>query len=536
MRFEMLFGARRLKPRATFTKSAYADYPSPKKVPVGGLRRRCLRFQPPGKTATIFLLACLLFSLAGPATAAPLSQTDGVTAQRNVTYCTAGGEALKMDLFLPKPGNGPAPVVVYIHGGSWVGGDKFEVGLAGNELARKGYVVASINYRLGPKHKWPAQIQDAKCGIRYLRASARQYNLDPNRIAAWGSSAGGHLAALLGLTDASAGFDNSGQHLDQSSRVQAVVDMFGPTDLNDFDPDKYSKGLAQAVFGVTRDQPEARELLRRASPVTYAGNSPGVPFLILHGDKDSLVPLSQSQALYDRLIAGGSQAELVVVKNGEHGFRPTGGPIDPTIAQIRNRIDNFFDRTLGNTTASQTFPQTGKTVQGAFMRYWSSNGGLAQFGYPISGEMQEASDTDGKTYTVQYFERAVFELHPEIRAPHHVLLTLLGSMQYAARYPNGAPGQVPNAAPGSMHFAETGKRIGGMFLEYWKSNGGLPRQGYPISEEFREVSAVDGKTYTVQYFERAVFEYHPENRPPYQVLLSPLGTLRYSARHGTGQP
>ncbi len=485
----------------------------------------------------LILLTSLLFGQMGQANASALLQTDGITTQRNVTYCTAGGEALKMDLFLPRPGNGPAPVVVYIHGGSWVGGDKFEVGLAGNELAKKGYVVASINYRLGPKHKWPAQIQDAKCAVRYLRASARQYNLDPHRIAAWGSSAGGHLAAMLGLTDASAGFDNSGQYLDQPSRVQAVVDMFGPTDLNAYDPDRFSKGIGQAVFGVTRDEPGARELLRRASPVTYATNAAGVPFLILHGDKDSLVPLSQSQAFYDRLIAGGSQAELVVVKNGEHGFRPTGGPIDPTTAQIRNRIDNFLDRTLGNTsTASQTFPQTGQTVQGAFLRYWSSNGGLAQFGYPISGEMQEASDTDGKTYTVQYFERAVFESHPENARPYDVLLTLLGSMRYAQKYPNGAPGQVPNAAPGSMLFTETGKRIGGMFLEYWKANGGVARQGYPISEEFKEVSPVDGKSYTVQYFERAVFEYHPENRPPYQVLLSPLGTFRYDARHGGGQP
>ncbi|MEA2574555.1 MAG: hypothetical protein QOH93_1853 [Chloroflexia bacterium] len=479
----------------------------------------------------------LLFSLARPATAAPLLQADSVTAQRNVTYCTVGGEALKLDLFLPAPGSRPAPVVVYVHGGSWVGGDKFEVGLAGDELARKGYVVASINYRLGPKYKWPAQIQDAKCAVRYLRASAKQYNLDPNRIAAWGSSAGGHLAALLGLTDASAGFDNSGQYLDQSSRVQAVVDMFGPTDLNAFDPDKFSKGVGQAVFGVTRDQPEARELLRRASPVTYAGSSPNVPFLILHGDKDSLVSLSQSQALYDRLIAGGAQAELVVVKNGEHGFRPTGGPIDPTTGQIRTMIDSFFDRTLSNASAAaQTFPQTGKTVQGEFMRYWSSNGGLAQFGYPISTEMQEVSDTDGKTYTVQYFERAVFELHPENRAPYEVLLTLLGSMQYVKKYPGGAPGQVPNAAPGSMLFAETGKRLGGMFLQYWKANGGLARQGFPISDEFKEVSPVDGKTYTVQYFERSVFEWHPENKPPYQVLLSPLGTLRYNASHRTGQP
>ncbi|MDQ3929392.1 MAG: alpha/beta hydrolase, partial [Chloroflexota bacterium] len=502
------------------------------------LRNLGLRFQPPGgRVAALLVLILLLSGTVGRAHATPLPQAEGITAQRNVAYCTAGGEALKLDLFLPARGGGPAPVVVFIHGGSWVGGDKFEVGLAGNELARKGYAVASINYRLGPKHKWPAQIEDAKCAVRYLRASARQYNLDPNRVAAWGSSAGGHLAALLGLTDASAGFDNSGQYLDQSSRVQAVVDMFGPTDLNAFDPDKFSKGVGQAVFGVTRDRPEARELLRRASPLTYAGNAANVPFLILHGDKDSLVPLNQSQALHERLTSAGARSELIVVRNAEHGFRPSGGEVTPGIQQIRNIIDNFLDRTLGHPgTAARTFPETGKSIQGTFMRYWSSNGGLAQFGYPISDEMQEGSDTDGKTYTVQYFERAVFEYHPENRQPYDVLLSLLGSRQYAQRYPGGAPRQVPNAAPGSISFNETGKRLGGMFLDYWKSNGGLARQGYPVSDEFAEVSPADGKTYTVQYFERAVFEYHPENRPPYQVLLSPLGAYRYRVKHGETQP
>ena len=479
----------------------------------------------------------LLPGFTGSTRAAQQYQADGVTTQRNVTYCTAGGEALKLDLFLPQAGGGPAPVVVYIHGGSWIGGDKFEVGLAGNELARNGYAVASINYRLGPKHKWPAQIQDAKCAIRYLRANAAQYKLDTNRIAAWGSSAGGHLAALLGLTDRSAGFDNAGQYLDRSSAVQAVVDMFGPTDLNAYSPENLSRGIAQAVFGVTRDDAPSRELLRRASPVTYAGTTANAPFLILHGDKDTVVPLSQSQALYDRLKSAGSSVELVVVKNAEHGFRAAGGEVSPSVLEIRNMIYNFLDRTFGQArNASRTFPETGNTVAGAFLQYWTARGGLAQFGYPISSEMKEASDTDGKTYTVQYFERAVFEYHPENAAPYDVLLTLLGTMQYSQKYPSGAPNQVPNSSPGSVLFNETGKRIGGSFLEYWRSHGGLPQQGYPISDEFKEVSPIDGKTYTVQYFERAVFEYHPENQPPYNVLLSPLGTLRYRDKVNTVKP
>jgi C-terminal peptidase prc len=190
---------------------------------------------------------------------------------------------------------------------------------------------------------------------------------------------------------------------------------------------------------------------------------------------------------------------------------PAGSPAQPASAQ----------------TTSRTFPETGKTVGGKFLAYWNSHGGLAQQGFPISEEMQEQSDTDGKVYAVQYFERAVFEMHPENRAPHDVLLSLLGSFYYGQKYPSGAPGQATNRNPGAVRFPETGKTLGGAFLDYWQRNGGLPQQGFPISEEFTERSDLDGKTYRVQYFERAVFEFHPENSPPHNVLLSQLGTYRY---------
>ena len=181
---------------------------------------------------------------------------------------------------------------------------------------------------------------------------------------------------------------------------------------------------------------------------------------------------------------------------------------------------------------SRTFPETGKTIGGAFLRYWNGHGGLAQQGFPITEEIQETSDADGKIYTVQYMERAVFEQHPENKPPYDILLSLLGSYRYQQKYPQGAPGQVPNAEPGSRLFPETGKRLGGLFRAYWESHGGLAQQGYPISDEFDEVSDLDGKTYKVQYFERAVFEYHPENQPPYNVLLSQLGTFRQRAKYG----
>ncbi len=182
-------------------------------------------------------------------------------------------------------------------------------------------------------------------------------------------------------------------------------------------------------------------------------------------------------------------------------------------------------------SGSRTFPETKQTVSGIFLEYWDRNGGLAQQGFPISGLINEVSDLNGKPYVVQYFERAVFEYHPENQPPFNVLLSQLGTFQYRKKYPSGAPNQQPNTSGGHMLFAQTGKRVGGRFLQYWQQNGGLPQQGYPISDEFMEKSDLDGKTYRVQYFERAVFEMHTENQPPFDVLLSQLGTFRYSEKY-----
>ncbi len=186
-------------------------------------------------------------------------------------------------------------------------------------------------------------------------------------------------------------------------------------------------------------------------------------------------------------------------------------------------------------TTSTTFPQTGHTVSDPFLSYWQAHGGLAQFGYPISDVLSEVSPLDGHSYQVQYFQRAEFELHPENAAPYNVLLTQLGTLRYKALYPNGAPGQQAST-DNAVAFPETGHSLGGLFRTYWEQHGGLAVQGYPISDEFTEVSPLDGKLYTVQYFERAVFELHPENAAPYNVLLTQLGTLRYQAQYGGGAP
>jgi WD40 repeat protein len=186
--------------------------------------------------------------------------------------------------------------------------------------------------------------------------------------------------------------------------------------------------------------------------------------------------------------------------------------------------------------SSRYFPETGKTTRARFLEYWNANGGLPRQGYPISEEIREVSGIDGKTYTVQYFERAVFELHPENAAPNDVLLSLLGVTLYREKYPNGAAGQSSSGDPGALSFPETGKRVGGDFLAYWQTNGGLPQFGYPLSDEFSERSDLDSNTYTVQYFERAVFERHPQNIEPYRVLLSQLGTFRYRTTYGANSP
>jgi hypothetical protein len=200
------------------------------------------------------------------------------------------------------------------------------------------------------------------------------------------------------------------------------------------------------------------------------------------------------------------------------------------VALAANALPMAATQAQGN---SRTFPETGKTLDGAFLQYWNSHGGLAQQGFPIGEEIQETSATDGKIYTVQYMERAVFEQHPENPPPYNVLLSLLGVYRYQQKYPQGAPGQVPSSEPNARTFPETGKRLGGLFRSYWESHGGLAQQGFPISDEFDEVSDLDGKTYRVQYFERAVFEQHPENAPPYNVLLSQLGTFQQRAKYGS---
>lgn len=184
------------------------------------------------------------------------------------------------------------------------------------------------------------------------------------------------------------------------------------------------------------------------------------------------------------------------------------------------------------TGTAYLFPETGKTVSSVFLQYWQANGGLAQHGLPLSEVLGEVSELDGKPYTMQYFERSVFEYHPENPAASNVLLSKLGTLRYEKKYPDGAPDQKPNRGAVSELFTKTGRWVGNPFLRFWQTHSGDRLIGLPISDEFTELNDLDGKPYTVQYFEQGVLEYHPENPPETQVLLAQLGTLRYKEKYG----
>lgn len=262
-----------------------------------------------------------------------------------MTYCTRDDVALLMDVYFPDEHEDEAPAILFMHAGAWALGDRTTIGgsVEFAELLGRGYVLASIDYRLAPDDKFPAQIQDAKCAVRHLRAEADRYGIDADRIGAWGASSGGHLAALLGVLSAGE-FEGAEGH-DESSRVQAVVDMFGPADLTAPDYVASADDLSRRVFDA--EGPDAMEKLVRASPVTYVTED-DPPFLIIHGEEDEVVPLSQSRALASQLESAGVPVSLIVVKNAEHGLASTGALQEPSLEEVDRAIADFFDEMLGD--------------------------------------------------------------------------------------------------------------------------------------------------------------------------------------------
>jgi acetyl esterase/lipase len=243
------------------------------------------------------------------------TQPASVSVQQDVTYGTVGGQKLLLDVYQPENRGGrPRPAIVLIHGGSWSSLDKSMMKGMGNFLARSGFVAVSVDYRLlrGDENRWPAQLDDVQRAVRWLRANAATYNVDPNHIGAFGHSAGAQLAALLGMEDTR---DNSDTALAKySSRVQAVVDVSGPMD---FVPGKQhgDEGMAELLGGSYEKIPD---VWRDASPVYHAAKS-DAPFLIVHGTQDNVVPIAQAEELYQKLQAAGVSVRLIKLDGG-HTF------------------------------------------------------------------------------------------------------------------------------------------------------------------------------------------------------------------------
>jgi acetyl esterase/lipase len=278
---------------------------------------------------------------------APSRPPQGVKVLKDLPYVENGHEQNRLDLYLPVKAEGRLPLVGWIHGGGWKGGSKENCPAL--SLTTKGYAVASINYRLSQHAVFPAQIEDCKAAVRWLRANAAKYGFDPNHIGVWGGSAGGHLVALLGTTGGVKDLEGQGGNLDQSSRVQCVVDWFGPTDFAGWDPD-FNKAvyamITQLLGGPAR---ENQEKARKASPVTYVSKD-SAPLLIMHGDQDKLVPLSQSEALAEALKKVGVEVTLQVIKGDGHGGPGFGSP------ENRKLIEDFFAKHLGRHSKKEDLP------------------------------------------------------------------------------------------------------------------------------------------------------------------------------------
>ncbi len=282
-------------------------------------------------------LALLAWALEAPAQdkRPPQKLPDGVMVERDLAYVPSGHERQKLDLYRPEKGKAPLPLIVWVHGGGWQGGNKDRP--PGLWLVKKGYALASINYRLSQHATFPAQIEDCKAAIRYLRANAKKYGLDPNHVGVWGASAGGHLVALLGTTADLKELDVGGNK-DQSSRVQAVVDFFGPADFQSLS--RNSEGARGPVARLLGGPPgENKEKAKLASPLAHV-NKDAAPFLILHGDQDKTVPLRQSQLLADALKKAGVEVRLIVLEGAGHSGEAFGRP------EQRQAIEDFFDQHL----------------------------------------------------------------------------------------------------------------------------------------------------------------------------------------------
>lgn len=281
-------------------------------------------------------------------TKAPIPTTprlpDNIEAKRDIAYAGTENPRQRIDLYLPKKreSDKPLPIIVFIHGGGWKGGDKASgIGNVGRFVSSGHYAGVSVGYRLTGEAQWPAQIHDCKAAIRWIKGNAKELGLDASKIAVWGSSAGGHLVSFLGTSGDVKSLEGTlGKHTDQDSKVTCVVNFFGPENFVTMVTQK------STVDRTTADYPEAlliggrvqdkQEAAKEASPVTHI-SSGDAPVLTAHGTEDPLVPYEQAVEFDAALKKAGVESLLITMTNGGHGFRSP---------ELDERLQQFFDKHL----------------------------------------------------------------------------------------------------------------------------------------------------------------------------------------------
>jgi acetyl esterase/lipase len=289
------------------------------------------------KRCACHLFAVLILALAPSVMGAQEKKTD-VHIERDLDYGKGGQTDLKLDLAMPKDGTGPFPAIVCVHGGGWKAGRRQDLAKTIEGMAARGYVAVTVSYRFSPEAKFPAQIEDCKAAVRWLRANAAKYHVNPDRIGAVGFSAGGHLVCLLGTTDKNDGLEGQGGNPEQSSRVQAVVSFFGPTDFTTKTwNETIEKEFLLPFFGATIE--ENPTIYKKASSISYVTKD-DPPFLFFHGTEDKLVGIRHSQLLADKLKDVGVKANVVVMEGQGHGWQ------GEKLRQSIDQMFTFFDQEL----------------------------------------------------------------------------------------------------------------------------------------------------------------------------------------------
>lgn len=271
--------------------------------------------------------------------------------QKDIVYGHADGVALKLDLVQPLSGKGPFPAILYFHGGGWQAGNKWHGHGWIKAFAAQGYVGATVGYRFAPEFKWPTQVHDVKAAVRYLRAHARELNIDPDRIGVMGDSAGGYLALMLGVTGPADGLEGDGGNPGVSSKVQAVASYYSATDFTQLSKTKpspeteastfkyYKKTGAQVMIDFLGTEDPNDPILKKISVLGYVSKG-DAPTIIFQGDADPIVMPEHAQKLDSAMAAAGVEHQLVIVPGGGHGW--TGKLRDATNLQLAA----FFEKEL----------------------------------------------------------------------------------------------------------------------------------------------------------------------------------------------